>query len=86
MFNRKSILLINDFFAYYTNLHLIETEFTNPFSNIKVFFFLRTLRFYINLLIKISFVFKKLITKNNDYDIRFLNMKSIEYSRKLLMS
>ena len=39
MFNRKLILLINDFFTYYTDLNLVETEFINPFSNIRVIFF-----------------------------------------------
>ena len=38
MFNRKSILLINDFFAHYADLNLVETEFTNSFSNIRIIF------------------------------------------------
>ena len=40
MFNRKLILLINNFFIYYVNLNLIEIEFINSFSNIKIIFFL----------------------------------------------
>ena len=39
MSDRKSILLINDFFIYYVNLNLVEIEFINSFSNIKVIFF-----------------------------------------------
>ena len=39
MSDRKSILLIDDFFAHYANLNLIETEFINSFSNIKIIFF-----------------------------------------------
>ena len=83
MFNRKLMLLINDFFICYASLNLVEIDL---FRISKSFFFLRTLRLYINLLIKISFIFKKSITKDNDYDIKSLNIKSIEYSRRLLMS
>ena len=39
MSDRKLILLINDFFIYYAGLNLIEIEFINLFSNIKVIFF-----------------------------------------------
>ena len=38
MFNRKSVLLIHNFFVHYVNLNLVETEFTNSFSNIKIIF------------------------------------------------
>ena len=85
MFNRKSVLLINNFFIYYINLNFVETEFINFLSNIKIFF-LRTLRFCVNFLIKILFVFEKSIIKDSDYDIKSLSIKSIEYSRRLLMS
>ena len=39
MFDRKSILLINDFFVYHVGLNLVEIEFTNSFSSIRVIFF-----------------------------------------------
>ena len=38
MFNRKLILLINDFFIYYADLNLVKIEFINSFSNIKIIF------------------------------------------------
>ena len=38
MSDRKLILLIDNFFVYYINLNLVETEFINPFSNIKIIF------------------------------------------------
>ena len=45
MFNRKSILLINDFFAHYIDLNLVETEFINSFLNIKVIFLFTNVTF-----------------------------------------
>ena len=81
MFDRKLILLIDNFFIYYINLDLVEIQFTN-------LIFLRTLRFCVNFLIKILFVFEKFIIKDNNYDIRSLSTKSIElldfFERKFL--
>ena len=39
MFDRKLILLIDGFFAHYAGLNLVEIEFINLLSSIRVIFF-----------------------------------------------
>ena len=45
MFDRKLILLINDFFIYHVDLNFIEIEFTNSFSSIKIIFLFTNVTF-----------------------------------------